>query len=601
VARGQRATARSSIPGAVVPHTARVATTRGEGDRDRDVLLARLAVATDAAGLGLWDWDLHSDELVWDDRSRAIFGLTGVELTGTVADIDLAIHPDDRPVVQGALDEAIVGGDLLDVEFRVVHPDGAVRWVAALGRVLVDDAGAPVRMVGTNVDVTDARETAQQQFADATRMAGLVSVAEALGRVETVGAALAVITRHAAATLGTTGVILCLTDEDGSAVTTYVDAPLDAVTVDTVRRLPADFPLPMVDSAVHGRVHFVPDLEAAAAQFPGGVGVWRRSGVRSGCSVPLRSARRLIGSLALGQRTDRHWRPADREFVGALGALTAQTISRIASTEAAAEAASAVARLAETLQRSLLTAPPEPDHLHVVPRYLPAAAEAQVGGDWYDAFLGPDGATHLVIGDVTGHDREAAAAMGQLRNLLRGIVWAACGTPAQVLTTLDRAVTGLDVGTLATVLVARVEQAGAGRVLRWSNAGHPSPLLVHPDGEVVLLEGRDLLLGVDHTTVRHDHEVPLTPDSTVLLHTDGLVERRGSDLDAGTARLVQTVGRLVRAGVGLDELCDRVLATVPRHPEDDVALIALRAHPEELPRPREAGPSAVPELPRTGG
>ncbi|MCO7221477.1 SpoIIE family protein phosphatase [Klenkia sp. PcliD-1-E] len=575
-------------------------TTRGDGS-DRVVLQARLAVATAAAGLGLWDWDLVTDELVWDDRSRAIFGLTGVELSGTVADIDLAIHPDDRPVVQGALDEAIVGGDLLDVEFRVVHPDGAVRWVAALGRVLPDDTGAPVRMVGTNVDVTDGREAAQQQFADATRMAGLVRVAEELGGTETVGAALAVVTRHASQALGTTGVILCLTDDDGSAVTTYVDAPLDAETVDTVRRLPAGFPLPMVDSAVHGRAHFVPDLEAAAAQFPGGVGIWRRSGVRSGCSVPLRSARRLIGSLALGHRVDRHWRPADREFVGALGALTAQTLTRIASTEAAAAAASAVARLAETLQRSLLTAPPEPDHLHVVPRYLPAAAEAQVGGDWYDAFLGPDGATHLVIGDVTGHDREAAAAMGQLRNVLRGIVWASGGAPAEVLTTLDRAVTGLDVGTLATVLVARVEQVPGGRLLRWSNAGHPAPLLVDADGEVVLLEGRDLLLGVDHTAPRHDHEVPLAPGSTLLLHTDGLVERRGSDLDAGTARLVQTVGRLVRAGVGLDELCDRVLATVPRHPEDDVALIALRAHAEDLPRPREAGPAVVPEVPSPAG
>lgn len=566
------------------------------------MLLARLAVATSAAGLGLWDWDLATDELVWDDRSRAIFGLTGTELTGTVTDIDLAIHPDDRPVVQGALDEAIVDGDLLDVEFRVVHPDGAVRWVAALGRVLHDRAGAPVRMVGTNADVTDAREAAQQQFADATRMAGLVVVAEELGRVETVGAALAVVSRHAATTLGTTGVILCLTDDDRSAVTTLVDAPLDAGTLDTVRRLPADFPLPMVDSAVHGRPHFVPDLETAAAQFPGGVGVWQRSGVRSGCSVPLRSPNRVIGSLALGSRVDRHWRPADREFVGALGALTAQTLTRIASTEAAAAAATAVARLAETLQRSLLTAPPEPDHLHVVPRYLPAAAEAQVGGDWYDAFLGPDGDTHLVIGDVTGHDREAAAAMAQLRNVLRGIVWAAGGTPAQVLATLDRAVTGLDVGTLATVLVARVEQtADGGRVLRWSNAGHPPPLLVDPDGEVVVLEGRDLLVGVDHTAPRTDHTVPLAPGSTLLLHTDGLVERRDSDLDAGTARLVQTVGRLVRAGVGLDELCDRVLSTVPRHPEDDVALIALRAHPEDVPRPREAGPAVVPELPRTAG
>src|SRR3712207_594986 len=77
--------------------------------------------------------------------------------------------------------------------------------------------------------------------------------------------------------------------------------------------------------------------------------------------------------------------------------------------------------LAEGLQRSLLTAPPEPDHSQVVVRYVPAAEAAQVGGDWYDAFLQPDGATVVVIGDVVGHDTRAAAAMSQVRTLLRGI------------------------------------------------------------------------------------------------------------------------------------------------------------------------------------
>ncbi|WP_242654092.1 SpoIIE family protein phosphatase [Klenkia soli] len=567
---------------------------------EREVASARLAVATEAAGLGLWDWDLVTDALVWDDRSIAIFGLTDQTLTGRIDDIDRGIHPDDRPVVQEALQTVIAEAGRLDVEFRVRWADGTVRWVSALGRVLRDGAGRPVRMIGTNADVTDAREAAHQQFADAQRMGGLIAVAGALGRVQSIEGALAVVSRHAADTLGTSGVILCLVDDDRSPVTTYADAPLDDATLDRVRRLPRDFPLPMVDSAVRGRSHFVPDLETAAREFPGGAEVWRRSGVRSGCSVPLRSSTRLIGSLALGHRVDRHWRPADREFVGALASLTAQTLDRIASTEAAGEALRAVARMSETLQRSLLTAPPEPDHLHVVTRYLPAAADAQIGGDWYDAFLGPDGAIHLVIGDVTGHDREAAATMGALRNLLRGITWATGGTPAEVLTTLDRAIAGLDVGTLATVLVARVEQ-GEGdrtvgrRTLRWSNAGHPPPLLADDQGRVQLIEGHDLLLGVDPTVHRHDRTVVMEPGSTLLLHTDGLVERRGEDLDTGTARLVATVRRLVQAGTPLEDLCDRVLADLPARPEDDVALIALRAHPEDRPRPAEAGPAVVPD------
>ncbi|GHE07152.1 hypothetical protein GCM10011381_02100 [Klenkia taihuensis] len=107
------------------------------------------------------------------------------------------------------------------------------------------------------------------------------------------------------------------------------------------------------------------------------------------------------------------------------------------------------------LQRSLLTAPPEPDHAQVVVRYLPAVEAAQVGGDWYDAFLQPDGTTMIVIGDVVGHDTEAAASMGALRGLLRGIVTYSGAGPAEVLRGLDKSIQVLEVGTLATAAVAR--------------------------------------------------------------------------------------------------------------------------------------------------
>ena len=147
-------------------------------------------------------------------------------------------------------------------------------------------------------------------------------------------------------------------------------------------------------------------------------------------------------------------------------------------------------RLAEGLQRSLLTAPPEPDHAEIVVRYRPAVEAAEVGGDWYDAFLQPSGATMLVIGDVVGHDTEAAAAMGQLRGMLRGIAYRrrAPGRPP-CSTELDAAIQGLGMGTMATAAIARVEQTPEERAagltrLRWSNAGHPPPLLLHPDGRI---------------------------------------------------------------------------------------------------------------------
>jgi serine phosphatase RsbU (regulator of sigma subunit) len=153
---------------------------------------------------------------------------------------------------------------------------------------------------------------------------------------------------------------------------------------------------------------------------------------------------------------------------------------------------------------------------------------------------------------------------------------------------------------IATAVVARLEQtpderaAGLTR-LRWSNAGHPPPIILTPDGQVQLLDrGRpDLLLGVRPEATRRESTVILPQESVVLLYTDGLVESRGRDLDHGLARLQATLAEL--AGADLDELCDEVLTRMlPTNPGDDVALIAVRLHPQDRPRPRQAGPNRVP-------
>jgi serine phosphatase RsbU (regulator of sigma subunit) len=239
-------------------------------------------------------------------------------------------------------------------------------------------------------------------------------------------------------------------------------------------------------------------------------------------------------------------------------------------------------RLAEDLQRSLLTAPPRPDRLQIAVRYVPAAKAAQVGGDWYDAFLQPDGATVLAIGDVVGHDTAAAAAMGQLRGLLRGIAFTTQDAPAGVLTRLDEAMAGLQVATTATAVVARIEAAepeGGSMRLRWSNAGHPPPMVLRRDGTVATLtaERPNLLLGIDPHTRRLESEVELERGSTFLLYTDGLIERRGRDLHEGLDLLRDTLAGL--AGLPPDDLCDELLARMlPAQPQDDVALVAVRLH-----------------------
>jgi PAS domain S-box-containing protein len=317
--------------------------------------------------------------------------------------------------------------------------------------------------------------------------------------------------------------------------------------------------------------------------------------------LPLRGRGRILGLLTLYFRPGT---PVLEEDVA-----TAQDVAdRAGLALDNARLYRAQQQLAEGLQRSLLTEPPEPDHAEIVVRYMPAAEAARVGGDWYDAFLQPGGSTMLVIGDVVGHDTAAAAAMGQLRGLLRGIATYSDAGPVEVLRGLDASMATLQTKTLATATVARFEQTpderdrGVTR-MRWANAGHLPPLVINPDGTVAELATwrGDLLLGVDPDARRSESVVTLDRGSTVLLYTDGLIERRDSDLDDGMVRLRDALIEL--ADRPLEEMLDEVLERlVHGRPEDDVALVAVRLHRQDTPRPAEAGPNRVPPtVPRERG
>lgn len=234
--------------------------------------------------------------------------------------------------------------------------------------------------------------------------------------------------------------------------------------------------------------------------------------------------------------------------------------------------------LAEGLQRSLLTAPPRAEALDVAVRYVPAARVAQVGGDWYDGFRQDDDTLTLVIGDVVGHDIQAAAAMGKVRTLVRAMGADGVDGPADVLRRTDRVMEKLGLTTTATVVVARLEDAEDGDLLlRWSNAGHPPPLVVTSNGHVdVLGEAHpDVLLGIDADTRRTEHTTPVAPGSTLVMYTDGLVERRGQDIDEGIALLARVLGE--HQHLSVDALANLLLTElVPSANDDDVALLVVR-------------------------
>ena len=754
--------------------------------------LARLDVALEASSVGIWERDLRTGTVFWDERNAAIFGVEGpVEHSGDDGELMAQIHPDDHATVREAMRSAMVGGNEFVAEMRVLRADGEIRWTVSRGRVVRDPRGEPVRVLGTTVDVTDARDQAQRRLNSLQRTTAIAEVAAALSGAHRIDQ-LAQITLRGAEVLGAeTGALAVLDAADGAlrlhmgrrlkdivevaATEAGVEVPADGV------EIPLDDSLPTQWVARHGERVLLADPEEAAARFPAMTEMTRLLNAHALAALPLRVEGRLLGVFVAVWTTAHPFGEDDVEVLEALAAQIGLSVSRLqadaardaavremtaanarlqlladtgrvlsgtldiaeqigqltrlvvpalgdwcwvlvsdergrmrelatahrdparlpvldayvqamvgAMTEHAAApvvlrtgrpvvlpsvdsafverapadpaARRALARLdptsgiavplitrgqtlgvlgiyncgdrgphtqaeidtalevgrraglaleqaqlfgqqrqlAETLQRSMLTAPPAPDHCEIAVRYVPAAAGAEIGGDWYDAFVQADGATMLVIGDVVGHDSGAAAAMGQLRGLLRGIGHHTGGTPAEVLTGLDRASRGLDLDTMATALVARLEQddpelhAAETRV-RWSSAGHPPPVLISADGRVTVLDGNapDLLLGVEPDRPRTDRVGTIERGGTLLLYTDGLVERRDRDFDAGIEELCRVVGGLT--DLPLQELCDRLLERMYLpDTEDDVALRAVRVHPQDLPRPAEAGPQRVP-------
>jgi sigma-B regulation protein RsbU (phosphoserine phosphatase) len=306
---------------------------------------------------------------------------------------------------------------------------------------------------------------------------------------------------------------------------------------------------------------------------------WQRLDTDSFVIVPLRARGETFGGLVL-LNTRARGPHSEMEI-----ATTVEVARRAGLALDNARLYGQQLKVAETLQRSLLTPPPQPDDLEIAVRYQPAAINMHVGGDWYDAFQQPDGATLLVIGDVVGHNVDAAAAMGQIRSIVRGIAFDRQEDPARVLARVDEVLTGLRIGTLATALIARIEQTPEEREqsirrLRWSSAGHLPPLVLHADGTVDTLASHpEPLLGAETTHPRTDHVARLRPGDTVVFYTDGLVEQGRTTIDDGMARLV---GVLAEVGDGdPDQLCDRLLERiVARRSEDDVAIIAVRCHPQ---------------------
>ncbi|MEW2492811.1 GAF domain-containing SpoIIE family protein phosphatase [Streptomyces nodosus] len=314
--------------------------------------------------------------------------------------------------------------------------------------------------------------------------------------------------------------------------------------------------------------------DPARSREPGSLGAVQRRLYRvldAGCVlvVPLRARSETLGALTLIRSPGAPFEEEDRQLAADLGRRAGLAVEN-------ARLYAFQRNTAEQLQRSLLPNLRGLPGLQLAARYAPARAGAEVGGDWYDAFALPDGSTMLVIGDVMGHDLTAAVRMGQLRNMLRALAYDSGDPPAGVMCRLDRVMQGMTSVELVTAVITQLHApTGAGRPLSWTNAGHPPPLLMLPDGTTRLLEdGHAPILGLDPCPARTDARIVVEPGATVLLYTDGLIERPGEDIGRGLTRLRQHAGAL--ASSSLDAFCDSLLIRLQTGYHDDVAVLALR-------------------------
>jgi len=235
--------------------------------------------------------------------------------------------------------------------------------------------------------------------------------------------------------------------------------------------------------------------------------------------------------------------------------------------------------VATAMQRAILGPSEVPSGVAV--RYVPAVRPLEVGGDWYDAVELADGRLGLVVGDCVGRGLEAATVMGQLRSACRVLLLQA-GDPAQILMALD-AFAARVVGADCTTVFCVVLDPRTG-VLHYSSAGHLPGIVVGPAGQVTMLSGAGSLpLGVVVDTVRPEATATVDPGSSLLLFTDGLVERRHESLDTGIERLVSTVRS--RPGLGQERLADDLMARMlpAEGQRDDVALVIYRRADEPAP------------------
>ncbi|MGP3734714.1 SpoIIE family protein phosphatase [Streptomyces sp. GDS52] len=552
---------------------------------------------------GRWHWDTATGLVVVDEVAARLLGLPAEETTLTEPQVRSRLHPADWNEIVGVVQLAVAEGTLAEVRIRIMDDQGqVVRVVRSRSKPAFDPLRKAYLLTGTLQEVTEptpgtpaARRAVIGDWRR-SREAFLLDAGRALAEARSTREVLRVAANLAMPGFSPDGFALFGVAGDQLTIIGHHGHEPGA---ESPFHMPLNTPYPAAEVIRTGRAVYLSSPEQYKARYPLTWPLAEQFGRQSWAFLPLVVSGRTMGAWMAAFAHPVAFTPDERSVLTTVARMLAQALSRAGTAEN--ERA-----LTDGLQRSMLPklGPQRIPGMSVAARYVPTGGGLQVGGDWYDVIPLPSGRFALVIGDVQGHDVQAAGIMGQLRIALRA--YASEGhRPDAVLSRASRFLYGIGESDpyelrFATCLYIAVDPGNG--VLEVARAGHPDPAVRTPDATVLTRPtAGGLPLGIDPDADYPTTRIVLEPGETLLVCTDGLIETGGHDLDTGWQRLR---GILEHHRGGLEELADALVQAVhgpsSHHTtgplidrrEDDIALLLLSRQGYDRDSEQEpAGPS----------
>ncbi|WP_406423797.1 SpoIIE family protein phosphatase [Streptomyces sp. NBC_01589] len=542
-----------------------------DAGNDRGGLLIPFRLAAEAANLGLCMYSPQEHELEWLGGAPALAALFP-EASMSLSEVVRRAHPDDRGALRRLVTSTAARSPWIRLRF-LTERDGCHHLVCQARRITLG-YGGPERVFGVIRDDTkgEARRrgalvalSAERQRADE-----IAAFSSAVMAAVTEQEVRQVVLTRLAATFGGTGAALALVTKGRLCVSSDAGTPMP---VAALHGLPLDAPSALPYVIRTGEPQFIPNQEEYIRRWPRGAMVPYFDRLDSGYAISITSLSPIcdqpLGAWLVTYDSEHHASPDERALMGTLADLAGQALKRVRLQEARVE-------LATALQQTML--PTLPEHLpglEVAARYRPSRDGLDIGGDWYDAFVMPDGAIALEIGDTQGHDVDAAAAMGQVRASIRAIA-AHEPDPATVLTRTNELLVTMDAARFSSCTMLHIDPDD-GQVTG-ASAGHVPLLYARDDGSHSIRElPGGPVLGVLPDADYSEETFTLDKDAALVMVTDGVVEGPALTLDAGLERVGTLAAQAVHDGLNAEETADRILdAAVAVDHLDDVAVLVIR-------------------------